>query len=77
MVVNASNREKIVDWLNQHAASTGVTIVDDTPVLPKSVIRLKFLGMLLSWKWKTMAKDLSARHSKWRYSPGHRISGHA
>lgn len=30
MVVNASNREKIVDWLNKRAAGTGVSIVDDT-----------------------------------------------
>jgi aminomethyltransferase len=30
MVVNASNREKIVDWLNHHAAGTGIAITDAT-----------------------------------------------
>ena len=30
MVVNASNREKIVAWLLQHAGSTGVSISDNT-----------------------------------------------
>src|SRR3954454_7498754 len=30
MVVNASNREKIVDWLIQHALDLGVTVADNT-----------------------------------------------
>jgi aminomethyltransferase len=30
MVVNASNREKIVAWLNNHAAGTGVSLADNT-----------------------------------------------
>src|SRR5689334_2197588 len=30
MVVNASNREKIVDWLNQHARDFGVSVTDFT-----------------------------------------------
>ena len=31
MVVNASNRQKIVDWLNSHKAERKVEIVDQTP----------------------------------------------
>ena len=30
MVVNASNREKIVAWLNEHAVGSGVSILDNT-----------------------------------------------
>ncbi len=30
MVVNASNRENIVDWLNEHAVRSGVSILDTT-----------------------------------------------
>jgi aminomethyltransferase len=30
MVVNASNREKIVAWLNKHATGTGVSLTDNT-----------------------------------------------
>src|SRR5262245_12164558 len=31
MVVNASNRLKIVDWLNQHRGNLDVKIIDQTP----------------------------------------------
>ncbi len=30
MVVNAGNREKIIEWLNLHAAETKVSVADDT-----------------------------------------------